>query len=212
MKIFIAGANGRVANFLIRELVSAGHFVIAGVRDISKAPALDGVEPVLLDLHQPARELASLIEGADAVYFTAGSRGKDLLQTDAFGAVKLMQASEQAGIKRFVMLSSVFATAPEKWNDLALEKITNYNIAKFFADQWLINNTDLDYTIIQPGPLVEAEKATGLIQIDVSHSQPNIIPNVAQVLANVLERSNTFKKVITMADGDQPVNEVLGSL
>lgn len=52
----------------------------------------------------------------NAVYFLAGSRGKDLLQTDAFGAVKLMQTAESIGIRRFIMLSSIFALEPEKWS------------------------------------------------------------------------------------------------
>lgn len=59
-------------------------------------------------------DLAALIAGSDAVIFTAGSRGKDLLQTDAYGAVKLMQAAKQAGINRFVMLSALFSLTPEK--------------------------------------------------------------------------------------------------
>ncbi len=67
--------------------------------------------------------MADIIKGSDAVYFTAGSRGKDLLQTDAFGAVKLMQATELAGIHRFVLLSSVFANRPEKWSDPCLVNI-----------------------------------------------------------------------------------------
>lgn len=41
--------------------------------------------------------------------FTGGFRGKDLLQTDLNGAVKLMIATEQASSKRFVHLSSAFA-------------------------------------------------------------------------------------------------------
>lgn len=39
------------------------------------------------------------MKGSDAVYFTAGSRGKDLLQTDAYGAVKTMQAAKKLGIE-----------------------------------------------------------------------------------------------------------------
>lgn len=45
------------------------------------------------------------MKGSDAVYFTAGSRGKDLLQTDAFGAVKTMQAAKKLSIERYIMLS-----------------------------------------------------------------------------------------------------------
>ena len=48
-----------------------------------------------MDLHSSVDDLAKLMKGRDAVYFTAGSRGKDLLQTDAYGAVKTMQAAKK---------------------------------------------------------------------------------------------------------------------
>ena len=209
MKIFVAGATGRVAQALIQELVSAGHHVFAGARNPAAIPATSNVTPVAFDLTASAEQLSKIISDVDAIYFTAGSRGTNLLQVDAFGAVKLMQAAELAGVSRFILLSSVFATQPERWSDPSLAGIMNYNIAKFFADQWLIRNTSLDYTIIQPGRLVEASNATGLIQTDVTFAQPNSIPNVARVLAAVLERRNTFGKVITMADGSIPIDQAL---
>lgn len=179
MKVFIAGATGRVAEQLIQHLIAQGHQVVAGARSPEKIAPQDGVTAVSLDLHASASELANVIKGSDAVYFTAGSRGKDLLQTDAFGAVKLMQASKQVGIKRFVMLSSIFATEPDKWEHPYFDHLADYNVAKFFADEWLMYQSGLDYTIIQPGRLIEAKQGSGLISINVSEPGENTIPNVA---------------------------------
>lgn len=119
-----------------------------------------------------------------------------------------MQASEQAGIKRFILLSSIFATEPEKWSDPNLAKIINYNIAKFFADQWLINQTNLDYTIVQPGSLVEAETGSGKIELNVQKVQASSIPNVAAVL----EKTNTYGQILQMSDGNTPIEEALNTL
>ena len=117
-----------------------------------------------------------------------------------------MQACEMNGIKRFTLLSSIFADEPEKWVDPALVNIMDYNIAKFFADQWLIRNTNLDYTIIQPGNLQEI-KANGKVNLHVEEkSVPNAIGNVAMVLAEVLEASNTFGKIIKMSDGNEDIS------
>lgn len=213
MKIFIAGATGRVAHFLIAELLSAGHEITAGVRNPDKFETTNpSINVQKMDLHASVPELAKLLQNQDAVYFVAGSRGQDLLQIDAFGAVKLMQAAEQVGIGRFILLSSIFATEPEKWTDSNLQAITNYNIAKFFADHWLISQTNLDYTIVQPGNLVEAESGSGKIELNVGTSQPNTIPNVASVLAQVLERKNTFKKILQMSDGQTPIEEALNQV
>ncbi|WP_193434880.1 NAD(P)H-binding protein [Streptococcus suis] len=212
MKVFIAGATGRVAEETIKNLVQLGHQVTAGARQPERVIALDKVNPVKLDLHADVKELAELVKDHDAVYFLAGSRGKDLLQTDAFGAVKLMQATEASQVKRFVLLSSIFATEPEKWSDPNLVNITDYNIAKFFADQWLIHNTTLDYTIVQPGNLVEAETGSGLIELNVKQSQPNTIPNVAEVLATVLDKKNTYAQIIQMSDGETPISQAVSSI
>lgn len=212
MKVFIAGATGRVAEETIKYLVQLGHQVTAGARQPERVIALDKVNPVKLDLHADVKELAELVKDHDAVYFLAGSRGKDLLQTDAFGAVKLMQAAEASQVKRFVLLSSIFATEPEKWSDPNLVNITDYNIAKFFADQWLIHNTTLDYTIVQLGNLVEAETGSGLIELNVKQSQPNTIPNVAEVLATVLDKKNTYAQIIQMSDGETPISQAVSSI
>ena len=205
-KVFVAGGSGRVATELIKDLVADGHQVIAGSRHPEKIVEMDGVTPVTLDLRGDVAKIASLMAGADAVYFVAGSRGKDLLQTDAMGAVKTMQAAERAGIKRYIMLSSMYALQPEKWADYpALAAITDYNIAKFFADNYLIHNTDLDYTIVQPATLTE-EAATDKVTFGEGDDTTNPIPDVAQVLATVLANGNTIGKVILMRTGDTPID------
>ena len=205
-KVFVAGGSGRVATELIKDLVADGHQVIAGARHPEKIVEMDGVTPVTLDLRGDVAKIASLMAGADDVYFVAGSRGKDLLQTDAMGAVKTMQAAERAGIKRYIMLSSMYALQPEKWADYpALAAITDYNIAKFFADNYLIHNTDLDYTIVQPATLTE-EAATDKVTFGEGDDTTNPIPDVAQVLATVLANGNTIGKVILMRTGDTPID------
>ena len=196
MKIFIAGGSGRVATETIRILAGQGHDIYAGARHKDHIVMGDHIYPQKLDLHAEVDALAAQIDGMDAVYFLAGSRGKDLLQTDAFGCVKLMQACEKAGIKRYVQLSSIYSIQPEKWQEEpSLASIMNYDIARFFADQWLIRNTDLDYTIVGPCVLTE-EPATGRIEINPERGTSNPIPDVAAVLAGVLDKPNTVRKVI----------------
>ena len=64
----------------------------------------------------------------------------------------------------------------------------------------------MDYTIIQPGNLQEI-KASGKVNLHVEEkSVPNAIGNVAMVLAEVLEASNTFGKIIKMSDGNEDIS------
>ena len=212
MKIFIVGATGRVAKCVTGNLTAEGHTVYCGSRHVESIIETELVKPVFFDLHFRKNKMAEIIKDMDAVYFLAGSRGKDLLQTDAFGAVKLMQACEQMGVKRFLILSSIFALEPEKWDEeKSLQNITNYNIAKFFADNYLVTNTKLDYTIIQPSVLKE-EEGTGKIEINPDHDGSNPIPDVAKVLSSVLTMENTYKKVIKMRSGDTPTAGALSNI
>lgn len=151
------------------------------------------------------------MKGSDAVYFTAGSRGKDLLQTDAFGAVKTMQAAKKLGIERYIMLSSIFALQPEMWKIDGLNQIMDYNVAKFFADNYLVNQSGLKYTILQPTNLTK-ELATGKISLDVERVTSNPIPDVAKTFAELLKHDNTVGKVIMMRGGDTPIDQALSNI
>ena len=212
MKIFVAGGSGRVATELIKNLVAAGHQVIAGARSPQKIVTLSGVTPVKLDLAVATpEEIAELMGAATSVYFVAGSRGQALLQVDAFGAVKVMHAAQAKNIQRFILLSSIYALQPKNWNQEGLREIMDYNIAKFFADTYLINNTNLNYTILQPTRLVEGP-ATGKINVTDAKIATNTIADVATVLADLLKYDNTGKKVIMMQNGDTPIAKALAEI
>lgn len=210
MNILVVGANGRVGSHLVKTLAKNGHTVYAGARKNSLSFTNSNIHFFELDLMADLQDIIERLKpiNLDVIYFTAGSRGKNLLQVDAFGAVKVMQAAQAVGIRRFIMLSSVFALQPERWSESFLRNITDYNIAKYFADQWLVHLSNLDYTILQPGALQE-HIGTGLIQINVSEPLSNSIENVVETLTCILSAPNTIGQVITMADGDMPISEAL---
>ena len=209
MKIFIAGATGRVGTLLTRDLLQDGHEIIAGARHPERVENNDRITPVKCDLHESVVEMTKAIKGADVIYFTAGSGAKDLLQVYAFGAVKLMQAATKAGIKRFVMLSALFSLEPTKWGTVkGLDGLTDYNIAKFFADNYLIHDTDLDYTILQPTVMTD-KPGTGKITVDEGKFGYNPAEDVARTLADILKYKNTNRKIIKMREGDTPIDDAL---
>jgi hypothetical protein len=47
---------------------------------------------------------------------------------------------------------------------------------------------------------------------DPDHDGSDPIPDVSEVLVSVLERENTFKKVIKMRSGDTPINSALENI
>lgn len=203
MKIFVAGSTGRVATELLKKLSAKGYQVIAGARRPEAVIELPNVIPQKMDLHASVDDIEKLLKGVDVVVFTAGSRGKDLLQTDAYGAVKLMQAAKEAGITRFVMLSALYSLTPDKWPD----NLTDYYIAKFFADNYLVNQSDLDYTIVQPGNLLE-EAGKGHIALGDKGFTAISIEDVASVLEEIVDKVSTFKRVIAINPGSTAISQL----
>ncbi|SHF03902.1 SDR family oxidoreductase [Chryseobacterium sp. OV279] len=210
MKVLVIGANGRVGSLLVTKL-AAKYQVLAGSRNPNSANNAYNIERVYIDLLSDVDTLAESMSGADAVYFVSGSRGKNLLQIDLHGAIKTMQAAEKAGVKRYIMLSSVFALQPERWNESFLSDLADYNIAKHYADLYLTTQTKLNYTILQPGALKE-ERGTGKIEANVTSPGTNSIANVVDTLVAVLENNSTIGKVILMHDGNTPIDEALNQL
>ncbi|GAA0039039.1 hypothetical protein LANSK_15160 [Lactobacillus amylovorus subsp. amylovorus] len=100
---------------------------------------------------------------------------------------------------------------PDKWHIDGLDQILDYTIAKYFADNYLVSQSDLKYTILQPTNLTE-EKGTGKISLDVTGVTYNPIPDVAKTLAEILKHDNTIGKVIMMKSGDTPIDAALASV
>ena len=113
MKVFLIGANGQVGKHIVKLLQSSDkHELTAMVRSEEQAEQLklSGVNAVVANLEDSVEQLAQAMKGSEAVIFSAGSGGKTgadkTLLVDLDGAVKSMEAAEQVGINRYVMVSA----------------------------------------------------------------------------------------------------------
>ncbi len=216
MKVLVAGANGQTARQLVRMLVKDGHEVRGLVRKEEQFSNVesDGAEPVLVDLEEDEVDgkVGDAVQGCDAIVFAAGAgpgSGNERKETmDYGGAVKLIEAAEQQGVRRYLMLSTMGADDPES----RAEKMQPYMRAKGKADERL-RNSDLDHTIIRPGRLTD-DAGTGSIDAAESLGRYDEIPreDVAHAFAATLEASNTYGKTIEILSGDNPIEEAMGSI
>ena len=212
MKILVIGASGRVGTDLVKQLLADNHQVIGTTRQEEKLFNDDNYSQLDLDITAEKDAIQSQIDkDIEAVYFVAGSGGKDVLEVDLHGAVKTMQATEDKGIKRYIMLSTVFSLDTSKWDNPGIADLKEYYICKHYADQWLVNNSSLDYTIVQAGALKE-RAATGKITINDDNAGENSIADVATTLAAVLNADNTSKKVFSMHNGETAIDAALAKL
>lgn len=211
MRVLIIGANGRIGRLLVNRLVASGDEVVAGIRKPSQANDcnLNHVTTTLLDLTDTVTEIAQALIGCDAIIFTAGAGGSygKTLQVDLDGAVKSMLAAETVGIKRYVMVSALFAEDRQGWTQRSLP----YFVAKYYADNWLINQTSLDYTLIEPGVLSDTEP-TG--RISVSPTERGIVTrtDVADTIVASLHTPTTIGKTIGFNNGSTPIEVAVQSI
>ncbi|WP_329570995.1 NAD(P)H-binding protein [Kitasatospora sp. NBC_01266] len=191
MRIVIAGGHGQIALHLEHLLAARGDQPVGLIRRPEQADDLRrrGAEPVLFDLESAAPEqLAKILDGADAVVFAAGAgpgsgaARKDTVDRGA--AVLLADAAELAGVRRYLMLSSMGADAHA--GDVADPVFGAYLRAKGAADDNLRARAALDWTVLRPGRLTD-EPGTGLVQLAATTGR-GAVPreDVAAVLAALL--------------------------
>ena len=214
MRIAIAGAHGQVARLLEKSLVDSGHEVVGIVRKDEQADELrsTGVEPAVLSLEEASvAQAADVVRGCDAVVFAAGSGGKGgharTWGVDLLGAVLMIDAAEEAGVRRFVMLSSVGSDTPSQ----ADPDFQVYLYAKGGADADL-RTRDLDWTVVRPGPLTD-DAPTGRIAVDPENERASVTRgDVAAVLEAVLLDDSTVARTFVVTNGDTPTEEAVASV
>lgn len=213
MNVLVIGANGQIGKFVVEQLAQEGkHKVTAMIRKPEQADALKelGADVVIGDLEGSVEDLAEAMKDHNAIVFTAGSGGSGQDKTlliDLDGAVKTMEAAEQQGISRYILVSAYGADQREKWS----ESIKPYYVAKHYADRALFAS-DLNYTIIRPGGL-KNEPGTGKIAVGTD-LEPGSIPreDVARVIVASLQEEKTYRMAFDLVAGEHPVEDALGKL
>ena len=215
MRVVIAGGHGKIALVLERLLTERGDSVAGFIRNPAHAADLEarGAEPVVLDLeYASVDDVASRLNGADAVVFAAGAgpgSGAERKETvDRQAAVLLADAAEAAKVRRYVMISAIGADA-EAPDDVDNPVFSAYLRAKGAADDDIRAREALDSTIVRPGHLTN-DRGTGKVTIaaDTGHGS---IPreDVAAVLVAVLDTPGTAGRTFEVISGDTPMVEAV---
>jgi len=214
MRVVIAGGHGKIALRLERLLTEAGDRAVGLVRNPDHVPDLEatGGQAVVLDLEQADVDaLAEVVRGADAVVFAAGggpSSGAARKETvDKGAAVLLADAAERAGVRRYVMISSMGTDRADPDSD---DIFSVYLRAKKAADDDL-RARDLDWTIVHPGRLTD-DPGTGRVRVGSLERGEVTRDDVAAVLVAALHDDRTVGKDFDLLGGDQPIEEALAVL
>jgi nucleoside-diphosphate-sugar epimerase len=118
-RVLLTGAAGFVGSHIARTFVEAGYDVHCGVRASSDVRWISDlpIERVPLDLKGRAEDFHRAVENADLVIHAAGitraRRAEDYYSINAEGTERLADAALGAGVRRFVLISSLAARGPD---------------------------------------------------------------------------------------------------
>ncbi|MCX5392522.1 NAD(P)H-binding protein [Streptomyces sp. NBC_00094] len=209
MRIVIAGGHGQIALRLERLLSAGGHEVAGIIRRHEQGDDLReaGAEPVVLDLETASVEMvAAVLQGADAAVFAAGAGpGSSVGRKDTVdraAAVLFADAAERAGVRRYVVVSSMGADAAHAGDEV----FDAYLRAKGAADDAVRSRTALEWTILRPGSLTN-DAGTGLVRLE-AHTGRGMVPrdDVAAVLAELLDTPATAGLTLELVSGSTPLS------
>ncbi|RRO17174.1 SDR family oxidoreductase [Flavobacteriaceae bacterium 14752] len=206
-KVLVAGANGTTGKIIIDLLKeSEVHQPIAMVRKQNQKDHIEkqGVTTVLADLE---KDLSQAVKDTDKVIFAAGSKGKNIIDVDQEGAKNLIDATKEAGLEKFVMLSTMGAENPAKGGDLK-----DYLRAKQNADDYL-KASGLNHSIVRPGRLTD-EDGTDKIQINKKLGVQGSISrtDVARTLVEALDDDIVQNGVFEITAGNKTIKKAVRSV
>ncbi|GGF46553.1 NAD-dependent dehydratase [Microbacterium sorbitolivorans] len=194
-------------------LVERGDEVTSLIRNPDHAYEVGqtGASPQVADIESlDEAALAEVFRGHDAIVWSAGAGGGDPQRTravDLDAAVRSMTAAADAGVSRYVMVSYLGSSRdhgiPEDNSFYA------YAEAKSIADEHL-RGTDLEWTILAPGPLT-LDEPTGLIETADPGDGRVSRADVAAVAAAALADPSTIGRTIAFGNGSVPIAEAIAA-
>ncbi len=149
MKVTVFGGTGYVGGYLIDELLDKGHHPVLLVRHGGRHKVRHRERCTLIDGDIASPDtIRTALSGADAVIYNIGilrefpSSGVTYEALHFEGARRAMDAAEEVGVRRFLLMSANGVKADG----------TGYQLSKYMAEQYL-KTTALDWTVFRPSVL-----------------------------------------------------------
>ncbi|OHX21937.1 SDR family NAD(P)-dependent oxidoreductase [Chromobacterium sphagni] len=199
--ILVTGASGCLGSHIVRALLDCGEKVaalkLAGdpawqLRDVESR-----IEWRIGDLRDPA-SLATALQGMDSIYHAAGlstPRPRDhqaMMEVNAEGTRRLLQAAQEAGVQRVVHISSIAAVGyPHAPADGRADETMAYNGASIsypymhskHAAEAIVRDFvtgGMDIVIVCPAAVIasgcDPQHGWGRIMLDIASGRLKAIP------------------------------------
>jgi len=192
----------------VRCLLAREQQVRAMVRRFEASLAFEniGAQSVTADLQY---DVSYALAGCEAVICAAGAKmHEDPEAVDYRGTVKLIEEAKRQGTKRFILISSLGTTYPER----VPEPLRPFLLAKRKAEEAL-EASGLPYTIIKPGGLTDAP-GTGKVKVAPTLTEGGTIPrdDVAALAVQALLTGQGVGASFEVVSGDTDIEKALEQL
>ena len=231
-QVFVSGGSGYIAGFLIRQLVAEGWQVNTTIRNLAREADVRGWLNVdnsklkffaadLLSDGGWAEAMAGCSHAAHVASplpANAPKHADDLITPAREGALRALRFAKEAGIKRFVMTSSVAAVAyghggakhhftEADWTNPdspdAYPYVQSKTIAERAARDWVAaSGSGMEFVTVNPslvlGPLLAADFSTSLEAIKklVEGSMPGL-PRIGFSVVDVRDVADLHVRCLT---------------
>lgn len=215
MKILLLGSSGRTGKLVIEEAIRRGHKISAIARDPEKLKdyQIDITQGTPYDFDTVEKALA----GCEAVINTLNiSRKsdnpwaglvspKDLISKSATNAVSAMK---EAGIMRYIALSTIGAGSSWKSTPIILKLIVSLSNLKYaFRDhgkqEEILQNSTIEYTICR-APMLSSEINTkGAVGVKEGENPPKMVlsrNSAAEFFIKIIENKEYVREVVNFSD------------
>ena len=172
MRVLLTGGSGFVGMHVARALQAEGHELRLLLRPTSDTSFVDDLsfERAVGDLRQP-QTLRAACQGVDAVVHAAALlrtvRQREFMQSNREGTKHLAEAASNAGVERFLYISSIAAQGPAPSRapeppETVLHPVSAYGRSKAAGEEELLAYQGrYPITILRP-PMIYGPADTGL--------------------------------------------------
>jgi nucleoside-diphosphate-sugar epimerase len=188
-RVLITGATGFVGSHIARAFAGAGYEVRCGVRASSSARWISDLERVPLDMVGRAEDFSLAVRNIDLVVHAAGitsaRRAEDYHAVNAGGTRKLAAAALEAGVRRFVLISSLAARGPDNKSG-GDHPESAYGRSKLEAEAYLRGYEDpLEAVVLRPAGVYGPRDTDLLPLFKMASAGWLLLPSTANVLQPV---------------------------
>jgi putative NADH-flavin reductase len=160
MKVVVIGASGGTGTEIVRKLLKQKHKVVAFVRDPKNLKIKDKNLSIVTGNVRDLDALKFATKNVDAVISALGTNNlkKTTLHTDF--ARNIVSALEANGVSRLITISAWGVGESRAQSKLVMRVLSAIFLRHVFADiaraEKTIRKSDLDYTFVRPGRLIDA--------------------------------------------------------